>query len=293
MPNAIEIRDLSDVRLREWVVELLHPPALHARVCECLCWRIETRICEVSLGRPEAPAARFTFHDGEGLSVFGDFIRETIRQRTERNGGPDGLPLHHVLGLLEGLTITLPGSLSRRDLAKVTKKGPEEALRLVTRHFHRWPQLCLAPIDRDLVFLGEYQVVLGTLQALVESSGRPVGFLLKDLIAHDGQVTLSGWSCALPKNWQQRCLPDASPSDWTEFLLACKHGTNTRYVKERLKRARQEQRIAEIWGAYGDWLRDRPQDLRALKELLGVTICLSPDQFSPFEPGEKELPLKK
>lgn len=274
MPDDFEIRDLSDVRLRAWGIEL-HPSALHARVCELIRWRIETRICEVGLGTPGAPTARLTFHESEGLSVLGDFIREMVRKRTEQGGGPDGLSLHHALGLLEGLTITLPASLSRRALAKVAKKGPEEALRLFTRHFDRWPQLCLAPIDRDLVILGEYQMVLGTLQAMGESSGPPLGFVLKDLVGQHGRVTLSRWSCILQKNWLHGCLPDAPPSDWTEFLLVCKWGGNTRYIKERLKRARQEQKIGEAWAAYGEWLRDRPQELRTLEELLGVTI--SPD----------------
>jgi len=224
---------------------------------------------------------------------------------------PERISRENLLRLLEWVTLTVPAIAARGYSFLLLPVGPvptspllteftlqcEEALlveacmardqrlpdtltsharRLIKDFQRKFLEHILArPSERDADFLREYHELLQTLTALA-NSGRPVRFILSELIGSRGCLTLGPYSCEFPRGWKTRCTWQESPSDWGEFLLAMKYGSNTRAIKERLARANREQQVAAAWTEYGRWLSQTPSALQEVEALLpGVQICPS------------------
>lgn len=271
----------SDVPLRKWVMMPFSAEAKRAYGIDML---------------PEArtPADHFpTFHRMVCARVryrdcpVSDVVsRVMMAAAWQPDGFPEPLPLAHILQLLERVTITVPwypGGLGyKRDVLYgplIVKRArvrsgdcppPEVYLfRAALYDFKRgWVEWCCSAHDRDLVALQEYDTVYRELVAL-SHGGRPVRYILQELVGPDGRLSLGFWSCVLRPGWRLRAPDQEAPSAWAEFLLAEKWRCSVRDTKERRARARAEQEIARAWGAYGEWLGAHPEAISDLEPLLG------------------------
>jgi len=184
---------------------------------------------------------------------------------------PDGVPLPQILLLLERLTIRLPiddPQASPRRLK--TKLGPakEERLEWLIWTFRtRWVEWIGEPETRSTGLVEESEQVSRGLATLTPES-QPLRPMLRQRFGSATRITLGAWSCPLPRNWMTRCPRQEFQSEWVVFFLSLKHKRNTREIKEQLGRERQEQKIKETWSSYGQWLRERPEQIRELEKLL-------------------------
>lgn len=301
--QSFRLHDPSDVDLRKWVLtpfwepmeitdgNIVRQPVGTAaddfpRFHRMVDARLQSRHCPVS--------------------DVGSRVMMTARWRPD--GSPEPLPLAQILQLLERLTITVPwypgawgykgdvryGPLTV-DRAKAKERiGPPPEVYLYQAALddfkRQWVEWCWRSHDRDVGALQEYDVVCGGLKKL-SGDGRALRYVLLNSVGSEGRLHLGSWSYVLPRYWQTRCVWQESLSDWAETLLAFKWVSNTRAVKEQLRRARTEQRIAATWCGYGDWLCQHPEAAPELEHLLRLPIGGAPSltQVSaPPSPGHSE-----
>ncbi len=279
------VGDPADVSRRTWAIGM-GLPALHARACECLRWRKDTSITGVTF-------VASSIAIDPPVTLFG--VVSDVLDPVRKSGRP--LLRSRAVELLERLTIdlsvriVLPGpSQSSQPDARAAAARPralavevrvDRALSTEDRRLSdfmpgdtfatRWEKWCLESGHPLLALLDEYEFVKGQLDTLTRGGAR-LWDVLSRLVGTGSRLSLGSWSCELPRGWKHQCDPFWAPSQWTEFLLAKKHGTNTREVKQRLRDARVERQIQDAWAAYGDWLLEHEEALRELEALLGVPI---------------------
>ncbi len=282
--KLFDVGDPSAVTGRTWAIGM-DPPALHARACECLRWRKDTGITGLKVVDSsiaiDPPAPLF--------GVVSDVLEEVRKPGYL-------LTLPRAVELLERLTIHLsfriilprPTHSSQPDTRAAKNTGAAAVEVRVDRALSakdlqvsdltpgdtfaaRWERWCLESGRPLLELLDEYELVRGQLETLTASEAR-LSYILRRLVGGGGWISLGTWSCQLPRGWQTQCNPDWAPSQWAEFLLSKKHGSNTRQVKEQLRDARVERQIRDAWDAYGRWLLAHQVPLREVGVLLGVPI---------------------
>ncbi len=275
--------DPADVSRRTWAIGM-GPPTLHARACECLRWRKDIRITGVKV-------VDSSIAFDPPVTLFG--VVTDVLDEVRKSGRP--LLLSRAVELLERLTIDLslhivlpwPSQSSQPDTraAAARPRSPAVTVRvdraLSTEDLRlsdfmsgdtfatRWEKWCLESGRPLLELLDEYEFVKGQLDTLTTGGAR-LWDVLSRLVGTGSRLSLGSWSCELPRGWKNQCDPFWAPSQWAEFLLAKKHGINTREVKQRLRDARVERQIQDAWAAHGRWLPKHEEALREVEALLGV-----------------------
>lgn len=293
MRPLIGLPDFSDPSHRAWAIGS-EPAEIHRRVGLRLLV-LSSVITEIRIGGPapegpplpqflEQAIAAIDERRVWGRSTENCVLSDVVHKLKAMS--PDGLPLSRVLQFLERLTIDLTFRINIKSGLKLVRHGiPLEELSqdlsgLVADH-DRWIQWYVQPEERELGVLKEYDELYGAL-AERKSSGRPLRFVLRDLVSSSGRLTLSSWSCQAPppawdRLWDRPFALRDNPSEWAEQLLALKARCNsTTPIKEQLARERKEQKIQESWEAYGRWLLESPDALRQLESWLGDLMILLP-----------------
>jgi hypothetical protein len=101
--------------------------------------------------------------------------------------------------------------------------------------------------------LAEYEDVHANLRDLAGET-EPLGVALRRVVGASGRLQLGRWTCDLQRGWQGRLAMQETPNEWAEALLAIKHRTNTRTIKERLALERRVRLVRAAWERYGRWV---------------------------------------
>src|SRR5215468_61652 len=264
MRPFLEFQEPSDVRGRLWVCKE-RPQEIHELVCTLAGKSVVFPLDIVTI--PPRVSRDASAKDAEQTDTMLRFISAGISaaaaSRLWRLRGAfinleaarargTGWTLTSLLLFLERITshvhITIRGDRIRRALNAKLRELMNDPLETFAGRLAAWYAERGTP---QTTLLDEYKLLYSELRGLGVDT-RPLGPKLRELVGNSGgRLTLGSWVCNLTRGWQGGTDPTWTPNEWAEKLLAIKHATNTRKVKEQLARDRRESPVHEAWGSYG------------------------------------------
>jgi len=139
------------------------------------------------------------------------------------------------------------------------------------------------PIPRDHEAIQEYEDLVDALRTL-RPPGKSLRKVLEGFVAKGGRLVLAGHSYLITHGFLDKLSTAAPPFEVTHHLMADKWGANPRAVRERLAKARIEQRILRAWAKYGSWLEAHLDALNEIGSLLNIRIYCPSSLLSPSIP---------
>lgn len=266
MRPVLIFQEPSNLHGRQWVLEA-HPQQIHDEVRTLLPpstgFPVEIGLTRTSAGkgppggRDDAAEAAIAFISaGIATAAKTSLWRlraSTINVVSARLAG-EGWPLASLLGFLERVTtrvhITIRGDRLPQLLRARLKDLAMDPLATFALELATW---YLEGGGAQTHLLEEYEDVHSRLRGL-GSETEPIGATVRRVVGAAGRLTLGPWTCDLTRGWQRRWAMQETPNEWAEALLAIKHRTNRRQIKERLALERRERLIRAAWEGYGRWV---------------------------------------